>query len=419
MKPHSPRAVALALAGLALGPAAPAALAAQDPTPPAASEDPPIPADTELVTLPSGLAYSLLAAGSADAGMPAMGDAIRVHYTGWTTDGKVFDSSRKAPFAGGPIEPVTFALGQVIEGWNEGMQHCPVGGRIKLTIPAKLAYGDRGVPQAGIAGGATLVFDIELLSIEKRALFAVEWPTDPSVVQKGESGLEWVVLEPGTGDTLAGRIATAEYAARNLGGGWIGGSTYSSPRSAFNGPLVLGAGNPPFRFVKEAQKHLRAGSRVLFRVPPDLAFGQRELPNLPANSPSLWHVQVVSTLDAAKPEFALPPEEELTSTATGLKYKVLREGNGRQPKASSTVLAHYTGWLTTGAQFDSSWDRGEPISFSLQQFVKGWTEGLQLVAEGGRILLVIPPELGYGARATGSIPANSTLVFVVDLVSAN
>jgi len=403
------------LLSLLLALAAPTCSAA--PAPPAV-EDPPIPADTELVELPSGLVYSILAPGDEAAPKAGMGDLIRVHYTGWTTDGKVFDTSRKPRFAGGEIETVSFALGQVIEGWNEGMQHCPVGGRIKLTIPAKLAYGERGVPQAGIAGGATLVFDVELLAVEARALPAVAWPTDESAVQTSETGLAWHVIEAGVGEPIASGIAAAEYTVRNLGGGWVGGSTYPLRGTTLNGPIVFGAGNLPARFLSEAQKHLRSGAHVIFRVPPDLAFGQRELPNLPKGAPSLWQVKVVSVFSATRPEFELPADETLTKTASGLKYKVLREGSGKQPNAGSTVLAHYSGWLTNGTEFDSSWKRGAPISFPLSGVVKGWTEGLQLVKEGGRILLVIPPDLGYGARATGSIPANSTLVFVVDLVTS-
>jgi FKBP-type peptidyl-prolyl cis-trans isomerase len=380
--------------------------------------DPPIPPDTELVTLPSGLSYSLLQHGAADAEKPSMGDQIRVHYTGWTTEGRVFDSSRKPQYAGAPIEPVSFALGQVIEGWNEGMQHCPVGGRIKLTVPSKLAYGERAIPQVGITSGATLIFDVELLAIEQRALPPVAWPTDADQIQSSPSGLKWHVIEAGTGEPLTGRFAVAAYTVRNVGGGWVAASTYPLPRTPLNGPVVFGTGQLPARFLSEAQGLLRAGSRVLFLVPPDLAFGKRELPNLPPGSQSLWQVQVVSVLDATKPEFTLPADDELKTTPSGLKYKVLREGTGRQPKVSSTVLAHYTGWLTKGTQFDSSWDRGAPISFPLTGVVAGWTEGLQLVKEGGRILLVIPPALGYGAAGKGSVPPDATMVFVIDLLTS-
>ncbi|MEZ6018106.1 MAG: FKBP-type peptidyl-prolyl cis-trans isomerase [Planctomycetota bacterium] len=373
-----------------------------------ATDDPAIPADTEVVQLPSGLAYCMLASGAEGAETPAMGDLIRAHYTGWTTDGKMFDSSRNARRPGAPVEPLTIALGDVVEGWNEGLQYCPVGGRIKLTIPSALGYGDQG--SGPIPGGATLIFDIELLEIVQRALPHVAWPTDEAAIETSESGLAWTVLKAGEGEVIGARTAVVDFALRNEGGGFVAASPSTNV-----GPLVLGPTPARFRFLTEAAQHMRAGSRVLFRVPPGLAFGDRELPNLPAGSHSLWQLEVRSLA----PEFTLPSDDELTTTPSGLKYKVLREGTGKQPKASSSVNAHYTGWLTDGKKFDSSWDRGAPIDFSLTGVVAGWTEGLQLMKEGGRILLVVPPSLGYGARGKGSVPGNATMVFIVDLMKTN
>lgn len=395
----------LAVLGLPLFAGASALACAQD-TPPPAAQDPEIPADKEVVTLPSGLAYSLLAPGAEGAETPKMGDLVKVHYTGWTTDGKVFDSSRKPRRPGFPVEPFTTALGDVVEGWNEGLQHCPVGGRIKLTIPPALGYGEKG--QGPIPGNATLIFDIELLAIEKRALPHVPWPTDDSQIQRSESGLAWHVIEPGDGKPVGSKVAICEFTLRNLGGGYVAGSP-----STQVGPLTIGTPQPRFRFLTEAAQHLSLGSRVLFQVPPDLAFGQQAVsPSLPGNSVSLWQIQVVQIA----PEFVLPPDDELTSTATGLKYKVLRAGTGERPTAADAVKAHYTGWLPDGKKFDSSWDRGQPTEFTLRGVVAGWTEGLQLVQEGGSILLVIPPSLGYGAGGKGSVPGNATMVFIVDLV---
>lgn len=108
--------------------------------------------------------------------------------------------------------------------------------------------------------------------------------------------------------------------------------------------------------------------------------------------------------------------DELTPTPTGLYYRVLRKSEGRKPAATDSVVAHYKGWLDNGKQFDSSYDRGEPTSFPLNGVIPGWTEGLQLVGEGGMIELEIPPELGYGARGSGaSVPPNATLHFLVEL----
>lgn len=108
---------------------------------------------------------------------------------------------------------------------------------------------------------------------------------------------------------------------------------------------------------------------------------------------------------------------EFKRTDSGLKYRVLRQSDGRKPKASNTVTVNYRGWLDSGKEFDSSYKRGEPISFSLGGVIPGWTEGMQLIGEGGMIELWIPPNLGYGAAGSpGSVPPNATLHFVVELL---
>lgn len=102
---------------------------------------------------------------------------------------------------------------------------------------------------------------------------------------------------------------------------------------------------------------------------------------------------------------------------SGLQYKVLKEGTGKKPRATDTVKCHYEGFLTDGTLFDSSLQRGEPASFGLQQVIAGWTEGLQLMKEGGKYRLFIPYMLGYGASGAGhSIPPYSALIFDIELI---
>jgi len=109
---------------------------------------------------------------------------------------------------------------------------------------------------------------------------------------------------------------------------------------------------------------------------------------------------------------------EFQETASGLKYRVLRKSDGRKPTASDTVTVNYRGWLDSGKEFDSSYKRGEPISFPLNGVIPGWTEGMQLVGEGGMIELWIPSRLGYGPEGSGgSVPPNATLHFIVELIS--
>lgn len=105
------------------------------------------------------------------------------------------------------------------------------------------------------------------------------------------------------------------------------------------------------------------------------------------------------------------------TTASGLQYIVTKEGTGKQPAASSVVKVHYTGKLVDGTVFDSSVERGEPIEFPLNQVIPGWTEGLQLMKEGGKATLYIPSQLGYGEQGVpGTIPPHSTLIFDVELI---
>ncbi len=105
-----------------------------------------------------------------------------------------------------------------------------------------------------------------------------------------------------------------------------------------------------------------------------------------------------------------------TTTSSGLGYKVLKKGTGKSPTATDVVTVHYEGKLTNGKVFDSSYQRGEPASFPLNRVIAGWTEGLQLMQTGGKYEFYIPANLAYGDRATGSIPANSPLIFTVELI---
>jgi FKBP-type peptidyl-prolyl cis-trans isomerase len=112
--------------------------------------------------------------------------------------------------------------------------------------------------------------------------------------------------------------------------------------------------------------------------------------------------------------------QEFSETDSGLKYRILRTSDGSKPTAADRVTVDYEGWLDDGTEFDSSYKRGSAATFGLSQVVSGWTEGLQLVGEGGMIELEIPAELGYGSRgAPPVIPPGATLHFKVELIKIN
>jgi peptidylprolyl isomerase len=111
---------------------------------------------------------------------------------------------------------------------------------------------------------------------------------------------------------------------------------------------------------------------------------------------------------------------DVQETASGLQYQFIQQGSGgAMPSAKDKVEVHYHGTLIDGTVFDSSVERGATITFGLNQVIKGWTEGLQLMSEGDKVRLFIPATLAYGSRNAGKIPANSALIFEVELVKIN
>jgi FKBP-type peptidyl-prolyl cis-trans isomerase len=140
---------------------------------------------------------------------------------------------------------------------------------------------------------------------------------------------------------------------------------------------------------------------VLFLGDPFVSAQEVALPAMPAGA---------GAVDQDAPK-------KFETTASGLKYRILRKGSGIAPKANNSVEVNYHGWLDNGKVFDSSYRRNQSISFGLIQVIKGWTEGMQLVGKGGMIELEIPPDLGYGDRGAGAdVPPKATLHFLVELI---
>ena len=125
-----------------------------------------------------------------------------------------------------------------------------------------------------------------------------------------------------------------------------------------------------------------------------------------------------SSFTNQKVNLANQTTEEFIKTSSGLKYRILNEGSGTDsPGPESVVSVHYIGKLNNGLEFDSSYKRNQPASFPVNGVIRGWTEALQLMKEGDKWELIIPPELGYGSKGAGNIiPPDSTLIFEVELL---
>lgn len=381
---------------------------------PTGQESPPIPECTgDEQILPSGLKYCVLKEGG-EGDHPVKGDRVKVHYTGWNLDGSVFDSSRTARIPGAPIEPAVFFVGQVIEGWNQSLEMMSPGDQWRVYIPSAMAYAEKGSPPK-IQPNADLIFEIEMLEIVERAPAFVAWDAEAEGITTLENGMMYRILEAGEGMSATDAdLAQVGFGVFNPGGGLA----FAHTMTGAGVKMPMKPSQPPLPFMGELMQHMRAGSRIQVNLPSTLGIGANaNVPELPEGSNEIWLLEVASVEKFVKPDFVLPPDTELTTTASGLKYKIIKEGAGTQPTANNTVVAHYSGWLTDGTPFDSSFERGEPSSFPLRGVIAAWTEGLQLIKEGGEIILVCPAEIAYGPNGRPpTIPGGATLVFYVKLV---
>jgi len=377
------------------------------------AQGPAVQADDEAAAAEVGI--EVLEAAPEGATKPRLGDRIRFTWKATLADGTLLGQSKDN-------NPSTLRLveGASIRGLLQAVPKIQVGSKVRLTIPAALAYGEKGLPgrKAGdsprVPPGADLVYELHLLECLAQPVFHPvaegEW------VELGP-GIQMKILEPGNGEALPlDERIEVEYALWN--------HRKRIVESTFHDGIYLdGIGTKLKRTRKQQVREsflatilpkMEKGGRYWLRVHPSRTYGDKKGFGVSPGTHTYWELAYNGTAEI--PVFKRPARSDLTTTPSGLQYQVLRKGSGRRARPGSDIDVHYAGWLEAGRQFDSSIPTGAPFRTDLMSVIRGWTEGIALMREGGVYRFVIPARLAYGADGRPGIPPNATLVFWVEVL---
>ncbi len=238
-----------------------------------------------------------------------------------------------------------------------------------------------------------------------------------------ESGIYYRIDKEGTGEspTVADEV-TCHYRGTLLDGTEFDASYKRNEPITFKLSQVIKGWQVGIPLMKE-------GGKATLLIPSQLAYGSQSMGVITANSVLSFEVELLDVIhegeraqkDIAKIKEYLAAKglKATQATQSGVHYVMEKEGAGGSPTVADEVTCHYKGTLLDGTEFDSSYGRGTPATFKLSQVIKGWQEGIPMLKKGGKGILLIPSELAYGSNARPKIPANSVLVFEVELLDFN
>jgi peptidylprolyl isomerase len=318
-------------------------------------------------------------------------------------------------YGGEPLE-FTLGVGQVIQGWEKGILGMKVGEIRYLTVPAVMAYGERSMD--GIPPNSDLFYEVELVHADP--------PMEPDKFPQSVDALKWKELSKGLKiydeKMGSGNAAIPGSTLKTHYTGWLlSGRKFGSSKDLGKSfDVVLGAG----KLIKGWEKGLegmRVGGVRWLRVSPAMGYGAAAYTMIPSNSTLVFRVELMeSEVDSAVIEkmdfFPDTTTLALENGSEGLRYAIVKPGEGEPARVGTRVRVHYTGWLTNGHKFDSSRDRGQVLRVSLGsgQVIRGWDLGIAGMLPGEKRILIVPPGLAYGSRGMGPIPGGSTLIFAVE-----
>ena len=319
-------------------------------------------------------------------------------------------------YSGGTPLEFSLGMGLVIAGWEKGLVGMKPGEVRKLYVPYQMGYGENSLE--GVPEYSDLFFIVELVSADP--------PMEPDEFPKNVEALKWrdaakglKVYDEKVGSgkpAMVGSVLKTHYTGWLLSGRKFGSSKDVGKPLA----VVMGAGKM-IKGWEVGLEGMREGGVRWFRVSPAMGYGATAYSMIPSNSTLIFRVELISSEvdDAVVANMDFFPD---TTTLTfengpeGLRYAVIKQGEGEPAQKGNVAKVHYTGWLTNGYKFDSSRDRGQVFGFTLGagRVIRGWELGVQGMLPGEKRILVVPPGLGYGARGAGPIPGGSTLIFAVE-----
>jgi peptidylprolyl isomerase len=244
------------------------------------------------------------------------------------------------------------------------------------------------------------------------------------------SGVEYANDSLGTGkETKIGDLVSVHFRAwvikdsTNIYKDWSTDSTREASKIGssieFGQPVKFKLGDSAFiKGVDEAMVGMKVGGIRTIVIPAHKAYGEMGYGPVPPNSSLKVVINLIDAKEIVAAKSWDVDSSKIVTSKSGLKYIILDQGTGEKADSADLVTVHYTGFLTDGKVFDSSVERDEPFKFrlKLQPVIPGWEEGIKLIGKGGKVKLIIPPSLGYGMVPMGNIPANSTLVFDVEMI---
>ena len=233
-------------------------------------------------------------------------------------------------------------------------------------------------------------------------------------VNKLQSGIQIIFKSLGDGLSIKpGDEVFFHYVGRLLNG-QIFDNSYDRYK-----PLSIKSGyGMVIKGLEEAIQILRKGDKALITIPPELAYGSKDLGIIPPQSSLIFEIEIVDVRPLKAYTYE-PVSGDTLKTSSGLRYIVLKEGKGNLVKPAQKVVVNYAGFLWDGTKFDSSFDRGLPFGFQAGtgEVIAAWDEAIQLMNKGGKIRILVPPHLGYGEKGSPpEIPKNARLIFDIELL---